>query len=207
MSNHFNFNLKLEDYNEQELEELFDLKYPYSVEDIQKCKISIQEKLLQDKNLGENKQQEINDFLEHSSQQLTHHIDHHILEGYPKEHVTSFLDRKNTIIQQDNNILIEHPDKLVGLNASIVSGRIVDSKAAPPGAINPLNVRTVKKAINIDSCFRTNYYKTKSTDYLITLPTRITKVVSMRVASIELPLSYYAVSKAQGNNTFVVKVD
>jgi hypothetical protein len=206
MSNQFNFNLKLSDYNEQELEELFDLKYPYSVEDIQKCKSTIQDKLLQDENLGENKQQEINDFLENSSQQLTHHMNHHELHGYPKKHITSFLDRKNKIIQEDSNIIIEHPDRLVGLNSSIINGRTVDSKEAPPGSINPLNVRTIKKAINIDSCFRTDYYQTESTDFLMTLPTRIPKVISMRVASIEIPLSYYAVSKAQGNNTFVIIV-
>jgi hypothetical protein len=206
MSNQFNFNLKLEDYNEQELEELFDLKYPYSVEDIQICKSTIQDKLLQDGNLGENKQQEINNFLENGSQQLIHHLDHHVLQGYPKQHITSFLDRKNKIIQEDSNIIIEHPDRLVGLNSSIVNGRIVDSKKAPPGAINPLNIRTIKKAINIDSRFRPDYYQTKSTDYLITLPTKISKVVSMRVASIELPLTYYAISKAQGNNTFVIIV-
>jgi hypothetical protein len=206
MSNQFNFNLKLEDYNEQELEDLFNLKYPYSTEDIQKCKTNIQTKLLQDKNLKKNKQQDINNFLENSSQQLVRHImNRHESYGYPREHITSFLDGKNKIIQQDNNIIIEPPDRLVGLNSSIINGRTVNSKDAPPGAINPLNIRTVKKAINIDSRFRPDYYQSKSTDYLMTLPTRISKVVSMRVSSLQMPLTYYAISKAQGNNTFVVK--
>ena len=51
----------------------------------------------------------------------------------------------------------------------------------------------------MDSRFRPNYYSTKSTDFTVMLPEEIRKVVSMRVASIELPLTYYCISEAQGN--------
>jgi hypothetical protein len=77
----------------------------------------------------------------------------------------------------------------------------LESKSAPPGYINPINVRTFTQAISIDSRFRPNYFGTKSTDYDMVLPVIQKNVVSMRVSSIELPITYYAISLYNGNST------
>ena len=58
--------------------------------------------------------------------------------------------------------------------------------------------------MNIDSRFRDNYYSTSSTDWKMDLPVTQYKVSSMRVASIEFPLSFYAVSLSRGNATMVL---
>tara|TARA_A100001015_G_scaffold28680_2_gene31871 strand:+ start:2176 stop:3252 length:1077 start_codon:yes stop_codon:yes gene_type:complete len=71
--------------------------------------------------------------------------------------------------------------------------------------INPLKKRRVKKALNIDSRFRDNYYNTVSTDYNVKLPLSFEKVVEMELMHMELPLSFYGVTKEKGNNFFWVK--
>ena len=65
-------------------------------------------------------------------------------------------------------------------------------------------MNTIKRAVNIDTRFRPNYYTTKSSDLQINLPTKVERAISMRLASIEIPMSFYAVSSAFGNNVFKV---
>lgn len=74
------------------------------------------------------------------------------------------------------------------------------------GVINPLRKLTVKKNLNIDSRFRDNYYSTSSSNFNINLPLNIENVLDIRLNSIELPTTYYAVSKQYGNNFFTITV-
>jgi len=76
-----------------------------------------------------------------------------------------------------------------------------------PGVINPLKKRTIKKNLNIDSRFRENYYTTSSTNYNINLPININEVVQMQLAAIELPTTYYVISKQYGNNFFSISAN
>jgi hypothetical protein len=76
-----------------------------------------------------------------------------------------------------------------------------------PGIINPLKKRTIKKNLNIDSRFRDNYFATSSTNYSINLPTNFNDVLQMQLSSIELPTTYYVISKQYGNNFFTVIVN
>jgi hypothetical protein len=189
------FNLNIDNYNEEEIEQLFDLQYPYSSDQIAQSQNIIKDKLLNDKNLGEDKQHQIVDFLKNCGQKLQ------------KKSGTSssFMENKNEIIQQGGNIIIKRHDEAEAINATPASGRVVDSMQAPPGILNPINYKSIVRAVTIDSRFRPNYYDTKSTNYLVTLPTTLKKVLSLRIASIDLPMTYYAISRAQGNNTFVVR--
>jgi len=75
------------------------------------------------------------------------------------------------------------------------------------GVINPLKKRTTKKNINIDTRFRDNYYSSSSTNFILFLPTNFDNIVQMQLSSIELPSSYYVVSKQYGNNFFTIIVD
>ena len=63
------------------------------------------------------------------------------------------------------------------------------------------------KIVNIDTKFRDDYnYDTACNlaDYSMSLPEPINNVCSMTVENIELPLTYYNVSSALGNNVFKV---
>jgi len=76
-----------------------------------------------------------------------------------------------------------------------------------PGIMNPLSTRIITKCLNIDTRFRENIYKTQCSDFMIQLPTKFNKVVSMQLSSIEFPVSFYGISEAFGNNFLYMKVN
>jgi hypothetical protein len=76
------------------------------------------------------------------------------------------------------------------------------TSAIPP--INPSDRKTVKRGLSIDSLYRKHYDKTKSSDFTYTLPEPINKVVSMKIAAIEFPNSWYAFSEEQQSNEFTI---
>ena len=76
-----------------------------------------------------------------------------------------------------------------------------------PGIINPLKKRTIRKNLNIDTRFRDNYYANSSTNFNLALPTNFNDVVQMQLTAIELPTTFYAVSKQYGNNYFTITVN
>jgi hypothetical protein len=76
-----------------------------------------------------------------------------------------------------------------------------------PGIINPLKKKVIKKILNIDTRFRNNYYSSPSTNFNVNLPILINNVLAMQLSSIELPTTYYAISKQFGNNFFSVVIN
>lgn len=75
-----------------------------------------------------------------------------------------------------------------------------------PGIINPIKKRTIKKNLNIDTKFRENYYTSPSTNFNLSLPLNLNDVLQMQLSAIELPMTYYVISKQYGNNFFSVTV-
>ena len=71
-----------------------------------------------------------------------------------------------------------------------------------PGIMNPLKTRIISKCLNIDTRFRDNMTQTSSSDFLVNLPIRLQKVVSMQITAIEFPVSFYGISARYGNNFF-----
>lgn len=69
-----------------------------------------------------------------------------------------------------------------------------------PGVMNPLSNRVITRCLNIDSRFREDMFGTQASDYTLHLPNKISKVVSMQLASIELPITFYGISSGYGNN-------
>ena len=131
----------------------------------------------------------------------------------PHSASTAFATMQNTVVQQGEHFLIQNPSSIhnatmtmtgsngAGAGAGAVSG---DFNSSSSGIINPLYRRTVRRALNLDTRFRPNYASTKSTDIQLTLPYKFEKVVGFRVAAVEMPLTYYAVSAELGNNVFRV---
>jgi hypothetical protein len=73
-----------------------------------------------------------------------------------------------------------------------------------PGIMNPLKTRVISKCLNIDTRFRDNITQTSSSDFLVNLPIRLQKVVSMQITAIEFPVSFYGISSKYGNNYFYI---
>jgi hypothetical protein len=75
-----------------------------------------------------------------------------------------------------------------------------------PGAMNPLKTRVISKCLNIDTRFRDNITTSNSSDFMLTLPVRLQKVVSMQITAIEFPVSFYGISSKYGNHHFYISV-
>jgi hypothetical protein len=119
---------------------------------------------------------------------------------------TTFGKMKNFVNESDGHFIIENEQRRKEAYTLKASDglNIGNDGGAPPGIINPIKYTTIKKALNIDSRFRPNYYNTSSCDQQINLPYRFENVINMRLASIELPLTYHTISKANGNNIFIL---
>jgi len=201
------FDLNIDDYKINELESLLKLKKPYNFNDIQRCCSRIKRDLTEDQDLGEDKRSQIFIFLENVSKRLLSELNINRKQSSNRDTNIGipFEDRKNEIYENGNSIIIEKPTQIEAKYLKAMDGRTIDSNDVPPGLLNPIKFRSIKRAINVDTRFRKNYYNTTSTDIQLTLPTKINKVVSMRLSSLEIPLTYYAVSANLGNNTFVLQ--
>ena len=82
---------------------------------------------------------------------------------------------------------------------------IVNNPIAP-GKINTIKRILQTQNLHLHSCFRQNTLSSSS-DYQYNLPTEIKHVVSMRLASIEIPNTRYLFSSKQKNNTFTIQLN
>lgn len=73
------------------------------------------------------------------------------------------------------------------------------------GKINPIKRETYFKMVLIDSKFRENRDKTFPTTYVLNLSEPITNVVSMRLYSVNIPITWYNVRSSFGSNFFYIK--
>jgi len=74
-----------------------------------------------------------------------------------------------------------------------------------PGKLNPLDTRILQKCLSIDSRFVNR--DIKKSDFIVSLPNRIEKVVSMECSSIEIATqSLYNISQSLGNNYIYVSI-
>jgi len=75
------------------------------------------------------------------------------------------------------------------------------------GILNPIESRIKTTNICIDTLFRKNYMITKSTDFTYTFPKPFNNVVSLKLASIELPFVWYNCSSIDKNNTMFISLN
>lgn len=202
-------NLDIATYSMKELEGLFQLTFPYGADAINKKKQILLNALLSDKNINENNKQNINNFIDESASYLLKSISSINVTSEQlntKRVISSFDDTPINKIenQSSDHFIIQKPSTLAGLNSNPLNGLVADQNGAPPGIINPLNIRTIKRALNIDTRFRPNYYNSISTDLLVNIPYKFENVINMRLSSIEIPTTSYSTSEANGNNRFVV---
>ena len=189
------FNLNIDNYTIGELEDLLNLKTPYSSEDIKDSKKKLKSQLLKKDHMSNDDKSNIVLFLDNVNNKLDSQIP-----------TNSFLESKNEVLQEGGNFVINRPSVQVGMTAKSWEGRTAESSVQPPGYLNPINIATIQRTINIDTRFREQYYQTVSSNFNIVLPEKFTKVTSMRLASIEIPLSFHAISKTLGNNCFTITI-
>jgi hypothetical protein len=115
---------------------------------------------------------------------------------------TKFTQLKNDVEQHGDSFLITRPSEQAGIAGNFKNGKTALT-GAPPGILNPIAIATIKRALNVDTRFRSNYYSTRSTDFVFNIPYKFENVTSMSVATYELPLTYYAISQQYENNCII----
>lgn len=223
------FELNSNLYTKPEIEDILSLKYPYTVENVEHQKKMLFKELSEDHMLQHENKTDLANFVKSIAGILVNDIvikeESKLGRGVPEmkdvnsnslfaqEAMSSsvFLkgsENSNTLYPTEEHdvIMNKKADKEASI-ALLNDGLHIDENGAPPGLINPLQYRTIKRAINIDSRFRPNYYASSSTDMQLTLPTRLEKVISMRLGALELPNTFYAISEELGNNCFQVETN
>jgi hypothetical protein len=194
-------NLDCDSYKDEEIDKLLHLKKPYTQNDITNAKQRLRGQIINNKNLESEKQREILFFIDTISQRIINKL----VEINNTNNNSDTLLSNSVVTEQGSNFLIEHPSYTEGKYSKLSEGRVASGgEKAPSGYLNPINVRTLMQAVSIDTRFRPSYYTTKSTNFHMILPSMIKNVISMRVAAIEMPMTYYAVSKSLGNATLLI---
>lgn len=198
------FDLDVKNYSMNELVKMFSLDGPYSESDVTANKLKLKDRVSGQTDLTLSKKDDICLFLDKAANRIVEAIQKGVVTHKPQ----NFLDLKNNLYPSaGSTFLIKSSFDQAGLDAKPWEGKLIDSANHPPGYINPINISTIKRSINIDTRFRANYYNTSATNFSLTLPTKITKVLSMRLASVEIPITYYVISQYQGNSFFKIEWD
>ena len=193
-----NFDLNIENYTRDELIQMFELpsNFDRNIIDIKESKL--REGIINNTEINKETQIKTLNFL---------------------------LKAKNIILNKPNGILQEKIEDFYNSSYELKSSELEDKdehmiqvrqekpylSSFPseffPGVINPLKKRTIKKNLNIDTRFRENYYSSTSSNFNLNLPLNINNIVQMQLSAIELPTTFYVVSKQYGNNFFRLSVN
>lgn len=130
------------------------------------------------------------------------------------------MDLYNKIINQNN--IHEFEKELLNEKYNDLGGRVNPSLSnknntnliynSAINEVSPGNLNSVKRIVqhynlNLNSCFRNNYYQTNPCDFTYTIPSEIKNVLSMRLVSIEIPNSWYLFSSLKKNNVFEIIIE
>lgn len=140
-------------------------------------------------------------------QQLNDHLDKLIikLKSTQQYNLIDFIKLAGEKIQ---NILIKKQDTIENNNPYPLVQHTQPSAINttqtyyPKGIINPIDKKTITKVLNIDTIFRENYKNTKSSDFVWHLTQPETNVVSMRISSVDIPISWYNIVDNMERNKF-----
>lgn len=200
-----NFDLNVNHYNCDDIEQLFGLSYPYTSEGITQKKQELNKQILANNTLGAIKTEEIVDFLDSVAERLKEKV----LDGAcepGQSQASNFMGHADTKGNDGTLIVPTQPQNAIPVNTYLGSGRVANQPVAPPGQINPINTHTITKLVNIDTQFRNNYYTSLSSDVHLTLPFKLDNVIQMTIQEAIMPVSWYAISESRGNNKFRINV-
>ena len=193
------FDLNIDNYTKEELASLFDLPPSYD-----NSILEIKESKLRENNM---KKTEINKYTQIKTVNFVDKAKTILLNNYKQEKnpelQNKIMDFYNTSYELKSTKLEDQQEHMVQVRPEKPYLSSYPSEFFP-GVINPLKKRTIKKNLNIDTRFRENYFSSPSTDFHFSLPINFDNVLQMQLTSLELPITYYNVSKQYGNNFFSV---
>lgn len=195
------FDLNIENYTRGELIEMFELPAQFDRNIVEIKEAKLRDNILNNKQIKKETQIQTINFLTKAK---------NIILNESKQQNTPFQqkieDFYNSSYELKTSKLDDPQEHMVQLRPEKPYLSSFPSEFFP-GIINPLKKRTIRKNLNIDTRFRENYYANSATNFNMALPTNFNDVVQMQLSSIELPTTFYAVSKQYGNNYFTITVN
>ena len=203
------FDLNINNYTKKELIEMFDLPTNYDIGILEIKDTKMRESIMNNTEINKDTQMKTIQFLIKAKTILINELPDNSNKG--ADNKTSGLSSLNEKIMNFYNSSYElKPSNLDDSQEHMVQVR----KEKPylssypseffAGVINPLKKRTLIKNLNIDTRFRDNYFSSPSTNFNLTLPATFNDVLQIQLSAIELPTTYYNISKQYGNNFFSV---
>jgi len=201
-----NFDLNINNYTKKELEDIFELPANYDESIVEMQETKLRQNIIGDKDVLSITKTNTLHFLNQIKKILIDNIKNknpiNDIEKLSKNYKFVYnLDKslhKSEIIEAGNTNIIKQPPTPYGQSMP---------SEFYQGIINPLSKRILRQNINIDTRFRENYYATKSSNFHVDLPLRLTQVVSLQLSALELPSTFYVISQVFGNNFFVLEID
>jgi hypothetical protein len=204
-----NFDLNIGNYSKTELEEILELPTDYDENIIQMKETKLRQNIMNNLSIPSHIKTQTMKFISNAKNVLIVNINKinsennanagHKIESLAKSYnnvynLNKSLEKSDTIDSGGTNIIKQAPTPY---------GQSSPSEFYQ-GTLNPLNKRILRQNINIDTRFRENYYTSQSSNFHLDLPIRLTQVVSLQLSALELPSTFYAISKVFGNNFFAL---
>jgi hypothetical protein len=203
-----NFDLNINNYTRDELIDMFDLPQNFDKNIIEIKEAKLRENIINNTDITKETQNKTINFLVKAKniilngENINNNNQNNNFQNF-KENINKLINTsyelKTTDIEDPNDHMVQ-----VRHNKPFLSSFPSEFF---PGVINPLKKRTIKKNLSIDSRFRENYYTTASTNFNINLPINFNNVIQMSLSSIEIPTSYFVISKQYNNNFFTIIID
>ena len=204
MNSTSNFDLNIGNYSKNELEEIFELPLNYDESIVQMKETKLRQNIINDQSISASIKTKTLNFITDIKNVLTINTSKNAgnkIETLAKSfnniyNVNKGLTRSD-VVDSGSTFIIKQPQTPYGQSSP---------SEFYAGTINPLNRRILRQNINIDTRFRVNYYATQSSNFHLDLPIRLTDVVSLQLSALELPSTFYPISKVFGNNFFVISL-
>ena len=146
---------------------------------------------------------------------LLNNIKNENMDDEQKKEISTFLTECKKklveIIKKDSSYKLINSDFITDMNHSVTfnnSHHVIKKDGSDEyhtNKINPLPKNTISTLLNINTKFRTNFYKTSATDFVLDLPEEFRNVVSITVVSVQVPNSNYTFCSSYGTNEFTVE--
>ena len=197
------YDFDINNYSIGDIEQLFQLKKgQYTSNDIVVRKMEFYDKIMTGSGEFKNKLfiTTLNHFLEEACDLLTYVIRDKIALHKNTQRPDDFYNIKYDLQDTKRNSVAGR-----GRLDEIIEKPASDFVSIMPnefniGKMNPLHTPIITRCLNIDTRFRENLYTSQSSNFTMTLPTKIKKVVSMQLSAYEFPVAFYGTSKSYGNN-------
>ena len=213
-----NIDLDIQNYKQEDIENFFKLNIPYTVSDVEKNEYKIRTTLLSSDLVTRELKRDVIVFCTAAKQWLLFSkfgessIEPISANGQKNPNPNLYDDYRQPPSTIPKNFRLDYNQLPIALTETIAKKEkeviyqepknftYTDSSEFFKGDLNPLNTRVVNKCLTIDSKFRNNYSDTQASDFMVQLPSKINKVVSMQLSSIEIPMTFYNISQNYGNN-------